>query len=1390
LSGKNKVIRVETESGEFVGEILKVTSSVREKSLKVRLKSFAEPDDAQLEKINQYFRDILQFTNKIEIESYKITNGDELVQSISLLRETLDTEAISCAKVSCADGVVYFDVTKEVDREIVGFEIERHMWSKDIKYEIRLIQKAPPKQPKERSGGRPSYAKGASKGSIHGRVRGYAKESICDLTERSGSVMVEGFVLGCEIIKTKSGKSYIIKFSLTDYTSSIGATLFVKSSTNIEKLEGIKKGKYIRVEGHAQIDKFSGELNINVDSICEAEAPKETDTALKKRVELHLHTKMSTLDGVVDIKALISRLKDLGHDTVAITDHGVVQGFPEIADAARKAEIKVLYGLEAYLFDDSNPIVRNTRDYALADTFCVFDIETTGLNANADEIIELAAVKVRDGDIKESYHSYVHTDKTITPFIQNLTGITQNKVDSAPPLDKVIGEFIDFAEGTILSAHNASFDMSFIDVATRKLKIDYDPSCVDTLALSRALLKGFKTYKLNTLCKKLHIPLKDHHTALADATATAKLLAHLLDVARNQGINNVMELDRTLGELAMGRDNIYHAIIFAKNQQGLKDMYKLVSRAHLDFMFRGKPHIPKSLLAKSRDNLILGSACEAGELYSAILNNKNKKIVEKIADFYDYLEVQPLGNNEFMLRDNLVSGKNRLIEINKRIIDLGEKLGKPVVATGDVHFLYQRDEYIRRILMHGQKYSDADLQAPLYYRTTREMLDEFDYLDADKAHEIVVDNPRMIADAIEALEPLPPYKLYQPSIEGAEDQVVELTYNRAHEIYGDDLPDVVQKRIDKELNSIVGHGYSVLYLIAHKLVKKSNDDGYLVGSRGSVGSSFVAFLMGITEVNPLPSHYTCNECKHSDFDIDTAAYACGPDMPDGICPVCGAKLIKQGFDIPFEVFLGFEGDKVPDIDLNFSGENQSKVHQYTEVLLGPKNCYRAGTISSIAARTAYGFVKGYLDEHGQYAPRAEVDRLVEGLSGVRRTTGQHPGGIIVVPDDMEVYDFTPIQHPADDQDAGVTTTHFDFNSMHDRLVKLDILGHDDPTMLKMLEKLTGLPPADIPLDDEATMSLFSSTKALGVTPEEIGTDMGTYGIPEFGTQFVREMLKDTMPKTFAELVRISGLSHGTDVWLGNARDLILTGKATLLEAICTRDDIMNALITFGVEPKTAFDTMESVRKGKGLKEYMEDAMAEHDVPEWFVNSCRLIKYMFPKAHAVAYVTMGFRVAYYKVNYPMQYYTAYYTVRADDFDAQVMLGSVDEIKRKIAQYKSVNSAQGEKLGVKEKKILTILEIVLEMKSRGIDFVPIDLYESDATKFKITDKGILPPLNALPGLGETAAKTVVEARKQGCFETVEQLRKRAKLNKSMIQLLKETGCIGDMPESDQVSIFDMM
>ncbi|MCK5129687.1 MAG: PolC-type DNA polymerase III [Clostridiales bacterium] len=1381
----NVIVEISTDLGLFYGEVLKVTSYPKKRSIKVKIKSFSVPTQKQHTDIHEYFKKMLNFSEDIDLHFEGFVSARQVHQHIELLNKSIQCRNIKQVKCYDIDDILFFDVKNtDESRHLNDFiqectPLTAGTYKINVREEQKIIQKPIPKE----------QPKGDSK-HIYGRKKKYDLIKIKEVDERSGGVMLRGHVLASNIIHLRSGKGFLVIFSITDYTSSIGAKLFLKNDSKLEAIKRIQKGIYIQIEGHAQVDKRSGELQISAESLSEKEYPKETDTAQVKRIELHLHTKISAMDGVVELKQLIKRVSDLGHRAVAITDHGSVQAFPEAAELAPKAGIKVLYGLECYLFDDSNPIVENGRNYALDKPFVVFDLETTGLSARTDEILEIAAVKIQNGKVLDTYQSYVYTDHEITPFITKLTGISRRTITGAPTIDVAMDEFISFAGDCVIAAHNSSFDMSFVNAATNKINKQYHPTCIDTLALSRAVLENMRSYKLNTICKKLHIKLDNHHTALADATATAQLLTYLFNIVKSKEIDDVLSMNMQLGTKAMGRDNIYHAIIFAKNKKGLKALYEIVSISHQEYLFRGKPSIPKSLLVKKRENLLVGSACEAGELYSAIHKNKNQKEIKQIAAFYDYYEIQPLGNNEFMVRDGIVNDNDALIDTNKKIIALGEKNNKPVVATGDVHFLYPRDEYIRRILMHGQKYQDADLQAPLYYRTTQQMLNEFDYLDSDKAYEVVVANPNLICDMIEDMQPLPPYKLYPPYIEGAEDEVLQLSYEKAHEIYGETLPEIVKNRLEKELNSITGHGYSVLYLIAHKLVKKSNDDGYLVGSRGSVGSSFVAYVTGITEVNPLPSHYTCSGCKHSDFNIDIHKYSCGPDMPDKQCPECGKELDKQGFDIPFEVFLGFEGDKVPDIDLNFSGEYQPIAHKYTETLLGAENVFRAGTISSIAQRTAYGFVKGYLDDKGIYAPRAEIDRLVDGLSGVKRTTGQHPGGIIVVPSDMDIHDFTPIQYPADDKDSGVVTTHFDFNSMHDRLVKLDILGHDDPTMLKMLNELTGIDPASIPLDDKETMSLFSSTNALGVSAKDIGSQSGTFGIPEFGTRFVREMLVDTQPKTFAELVRISGLSHGTDVWLGNARDLILTGKATLLEAICTRDDIMNALIDYSVDPKMSFDIMEDVRKGKGLKDYMEEAMMDAKVPEWFINSCKMIQYMFPKAHAVAYVMMGFRVAYYKVNYAKEYYTAYFTVRADDFDAQLMLNSKEDIKREIDRYELEQRQLGNKLPNKDKRILTILEIVLEMKCRGIDFESVDIYRSDATQFLITDAGILPPLNAMPGLGDTAAQSVVEARKEREFSTIEQLRKRAKLNKSVIELLKEQGCIDELPESDQVSMFDMV
>ncbi|MDD3243197.1 MAG: PolC-type DNA polymerase III, partial [Eubacteriales bacterium] len=949
---------------------------------------------------------------------------------------------------------------------------------------------------------------------------------------------------------------------------------------------------------------------------------------------------------------------------------------------------------------------------------------------------------------------------------------------------EALAQFSTFLGTATAVAHNASFDMGFLKTQGARCGEKFPQVVVDTLMMSRALFPTMRRHKLDGVCAKLGISLEGHHRAVNDAEATAQVFLKLLEMAKQQfGCQDVGELNRSISR-AQGASNDYHTIILVKNKVGLKNLYKLVSDAHLKY-FHGRPRMPKALIEEHREGLIIGSACEAGELFHAFLDGKDEE-AERIGAFYDYFEIQPDGNNMFLLRSGRLANLEALHNINRKIIALGEKQKKWVVATGDVHFINPQDEYFRRILQSGQGFTDADNQPPLYYRNTAQMLDEFAWLGEEKAYEVVVTATNAVADMIEAVEPLPPYKLYAPHIDGAEEEVVRLSWETAHRIYGDDLPEQVEKRLDKELGAITKYGFGVLFYIAQKLVEKSLSDDYLVGSRGSVGSSFVATMTGITEVNPLPPHYVCPNCRHSDWNVDTEQYAIGPDLPDAVCPECGAPYKKDGFDIPFEVFLGFEGDKVPDIDLNFSGEYQPTMHHYTEELFGKEYTFRAGTIGTVADRTAYGYVKHYLEERGRTASRAEMDRLVAGCAGVKRTTGQHPAGMIVVPKEYDIYDFTPIQHPADDKESDIITTHFDFNSLHDRLVKLDILGHDDPTMLRMLKDLTGIDPRSIDITDPDTMRLFSSTESLGVTPEQINSKMGTFGVPEFGTKFVRGMLEDTMPTTMSELVRISGLSHGTDVWLGNAQDIIRSGTATLKEAVCTRDDIMNALMHYGVEPKMAFTTMESVRKGKGLKPEMEEAMKANNVPEWFIDSCKKIKYMFPKAHAVAYVTMGLRVAWYKVHHPKEYYAAYYTVRADDFDAGLMLGELDELKRNIDELEKLDDVKQ-----KDKNKLTILEIVLEMRCRGIQFAGIDLYDSQALKFEVMEDGrIRPPLNALPGLGDNAAFKIVEARQEGEFRSEEDLKKRAGVSSAVIGVLREFHCIDGMSKTDQMSLFDML
>ncbi|HEY5585570.1 MAG TPA: PolC-type DNA polymerase III [Ruminiclostridium sp.] len=1203
---------------------------------------------------------------------------------------------------------------------------------------------------------------------------------IVDVTPDSGKVAIAGEVFKTESREIKGGK-YIFIFDITDYTSSVTIKMFVdkKDFSNIS--ERIVEGVCLRIRGDAQYDKFSKELAIMAFDINETEKEIRHDEAVEKRVELHLHTQMSAMDGVTPARELVKRAAEWGHKAIAITDHGVVQSYPDAYATSKKSKIKIIYGLECYLLDDSVPIVYDSDAHTLDDEFVVFDLETTGLNPHKDKITEIGAVKIKEGKVIDRFSTFVNPGIPIPSFIVKLTGITSEMVADAPPIEQVLNGFMEFIEGTVLVAHNANFDVGFIKYNLKQMGEKIRNPYIDTLELCRKMFPELGKYKLNLVAKHLGIELENHHRAVDDSMATAKIFLYCLDILKKKECKCIKDIQNAFEGEVNVKAASYHAIILVKNTVGLKNLYKIVSQSHLKYYYK-KPRVPKKLLMEYREGLILGSACEAGELYRAILNDKGEDEISKIVRFYDYLEIQPLGNNQFLINNGKVGSQEDLKKINKKIVKLGERHRKPVVATCDVHFMDQRDEVFRRILMSGQGYSDADNQAPLYFRTTDEMLAEFDYLGEEKAHEVVIGNTNLIADMIESIAPVLE-GTFPPKIEGAEHDIETMAMDKAKEIYGEELPEVVSLRLEKELNSIIKNGFAVMYLIAQKLVSKSLSDGYLVGSRGSVGSSFVANMSGITEVNSLEPHYICEKCKYSEFILD-GSYDCGFDLPEKVCPKCGNNLKKDGYDIPFETFLGFDGDKEPDIDLNFSGEYQAVAHKYTEELFGEGYVFRAGTISSLAEKTAYGFVKNYLDQRELVVANAEINRLVKGCTGIKKTTGQHPGGIMIVPKNKEIYDFSPIQKPADDTQSGVITTHFDYHFLHGSILKLDILGHDDPTAIRMLEDLTGVDATTIPIGkDKATMSLFNSTEALGVKPEDIGSETGTFAIPEFGTKFVRQMLMDTKPQKFSELIRISGLSHGTDVWINNAQDLIKSGITTLSQSICCRDDIMIYLMHAGLPPKTAFKIMEDVRKGKGVKEEYEVAMKENKVPNWYIKSCKAIKYMFPKAHAAAYVMMAFRIAWFKVNYKYAFYATYFTVRADDFDAEMMAQGQDKVRNKIREYEM----KGNTISTKEKSVLTILEVVNEMYARGIKFLPIDLYVSDAKKFKIEEDGIRPPLNALQGLGSTAAQNMVEARLGGEFLSIDELRTKAKISKSVIEILERNNCLKGLPESNQLCLF---
>lgn len=1208
---------------------------------------------------------------------------------------------------------------------------------------------------------------------------------LADIVEEERSTIVEGKIFELTERELKSGRK-IVSFTITDYSNSLTGKIFTDPDS--ELISQLKTGQWIRCQGKVQIDKFSQELILWPDNIISVEKDDlRKDTAEIKRVELHAHTKMSAMDSVVEVSDLIKTAINWGHPAIAITDHGVVQAFPEAFKAAA-GKIKIIYGIEAYFIDDGEAIVLNPSAQALETVeWVIFDFETTGFNSNQDEIIEIGAVKISGGQIIDQFSTFINPGKVIPAEITELTGISQDMVSEAPRLAEIFPEFIKFIQGSVLVAHNATFDWRFLQAAVTKigdLGLTKEIPILDTLNLSRALLAELKNHKLNTVAEHLEVSLKNHHRALDDATATGQILLKLLEMVAEE-IKNLDDINQLAKHIDFKRLRPNHLSILVKNYTGLKNLYQLVSLAHLEYYYR-QPRIPKSLLQNHREGLLLGTACESGQLYQAMLNGVSDERLKEILSFYDYVELQPVGNNAFLVNSGRLSSLDEIKKINQRIYDLAKAEGKLVVATGDVHFIEERDGIFRQILLAGKGFEDAEEQASLFFRTTEEMLKEFAYFHPEIAEEIVVTNPNLLAEMVEDIRPVPE-GVFPPKIPGAESEIREMVCRRVHQIYGDKLPEIIDQRLKRELSSIIDNGYAVNYLIAHKLVKKSLDEGYLVGSRGSVGSSLVATMCQITEVNPMAPHYICPKCRHS-FFADDSSYLSGPDLPDRDCPNCGNKLDKDGYDILFEVFMGFAGDKIPDIDLNFSGEYQLVVHKYTEELFGRDFVFRAGTISTVAERTAYGFVKNYLDEQGIVVRSAEINRLVKGCAGVRRTTGQHPGGLMIVPNDREVFDFCPIQYPANDVKSDVRTTHFDYHSIHDNLLKLDILGHDDPTIIRMLQDITGVDPNQVPLDDPKTMEIFSSTRPLNLTPEQLGTTVGTFGIPEFGTSFVRGMLEETRPTTFAELVRISGLSHGSGVWLNNAADLVRNKVATLSEVISVRDDIMNYLISKGLDKNLSFNIMESVRKGKGLKEDWEEAMKAQQIPQWYIESCKKITYMFPKAHAVAYVKMAYRIAYFKVHYPVAFYATYFSIKASEFDAQMVAKGFEH----IAKIKKEIQAKGNEATTKEKGTITVLEIVQEAMLRGIEFLKVDLYKSDPVNFKIvagTDQ-LIPPFISLPGLGENAARNISLCRQEGEFISHEDLASRVRLSKTVMETLKEHGALQGMPEKNQFSLFEAM
>lgn len=1206
-------------------------------------------------------------------------------------------------------------------------------------------------------------------------------EKISDV-EEEGKVTVQGKIFDLDKRLLKGGK-FLITISITDYTDSIAVKLFLTENEFNFIYKQFVIGEYYSFQGNVRYDTYGKELVLFADAINKINKNIEirSDKAEKKRIELHLHTNMSNMDGMTPVSDLINRAIEWGHSAIAITDHGGIQAFPEAMNSSEKKDIKVIYGVEGYIYDNDSMIIDNPNSLSLDQEFVVFDIETTGFSPTTDKIIEIGAVKIKNKKIVETFNMLVNPEIQIPSNIIELTGITNKDVDGEPNIEYVLGKFLEFVKDIPVVAHNANFDVSFIKYSCKLQGLQFNNIAVDTLKLSRILLKNLKRHKLTSLIKHYGIIIENSHRALDDAIATAKVFIYQMEELERKNIFSMDAINNIyVDEIDLKSREFYHCVILVKNQIGLKKLFKLISESHIKYFYK-RPRISKSLLNENREDLLIGSACDSGEIYQMFLKGSEIDDVLEVAKFYDYLEVQPIENSMHLLKNGYVKDEEELKTIIRKIIKLGELTGKLVVATGDVHFLEPDDSIYRKILMAGQKYKDIE-QAPLYYKTTEEMMNDFSFLDEDIKNKIVVDNTHLIADMIdEDIKPIPS-GTYPPKIEGSEKDLKKMCYENATKIYGENLPEIVVERLEKELSSIISNGYAVMYIIAQKLVNKSNEDGYIVGSRGSVGSSLVATMSGITEVNPLPPHYICNKCSYSSFFVNEE-YGSGIDLPDKNCPNCNSIMKKDGHNIPFEVFLGFDGNKEPDIDLNFAGVYQAKAHKYAESLFGQGYVYKAGTIGTIADKTAYGFVKNYFEDRNIKVSKREINRLVRGCTGVKRTTGQHPGGIIVIPRYKEIHDFTPIQYPANDNKAECITTHFDYHALSGRIFKLDILGHDVPTIIKQLENLTGASIKDVPLDDKKTISIFTSTKELNILDKKYNEKIGSFGIPEFGTKFVRQMLEETRPTTFAELIRISGLSHGTDVWNNNAQELVKSGKIDLKRVISTRDDIMNYLIYNGVPSKESFSIMERVRSGKGLTNENISLMNKHKIPTWYIESCNKISYMFPKAHAVAYVMMSFRIAYFKVHHPLAFYSTYFTSKVSDFDGELITGGQLEVVKKMKELKKNFNV----ITKKEQDLYTVLEVVNEMYSRGYEFIKADIYESHNNEFKIKDGKLLLPLQSLTGVGVNAAANIYKEARKKEFISIEDLTARAKVTKTVIESLKIHGCLDNIPQTNQLQFF---